>query len=383
MEDVAQFENPYHQQFDEWQFLMATNHSLLLYGFGSKRQLLNDFAQQNLKKEGYVLVLDGFDPIITVDAILDLLVQLFLDDLEPAPLYPSLPGLEDEDSTLVTIHPKDPKTGQIKTVDRRKIRDSVERARAIAQDISKAQAKELVPIYLVLHNLEGLRTRHAQLVLSTLVANSRCQVNNNNNSHASANAIRLVASFDQVDTPAVLWSPQTSANYDWIWKQVHTYRPYTKELVMLARDEIQIRGNQKRKAAGGAAGSKKRQPKFLAQEGGGADRVMEVLKNLATRYTEVMHNLANLQLDAQEQQHHQLQQQGSTKVQWIDSAQLLQQCLNTCTVKSDSQLRTFLEELEDHELVWVQKLGSSSVQVRIPYSDEKLHEILAYQPSKN
>ncbi|CAB9531498.1 of replication complex subunit 2 (Partial), partial [Seminavis robusta] len=208
---VTQAEESCREQFAEWQFLLATNHSLLVYGFGSKRALLTEFAESHLRKEGYVLALDGFDPEITTQGILSLLVNVFLDGLEPSAAQKSLPGMQNEESMEVTKTLRDPVTGTVRHVTRRKIRDPLDRAHAIALAIA---AKGSLLIYLLVHNLEGLKTRLAQQVLSTLVCPS----------------IRLVASFDHVDTPALLWNTQTSAQYRFIWKQVHTYRPYSREL---------------------------------------------------------------------------------------------------------------------------------------------------------
>jgi origin recognition complex subunit 2 len=366
-DEVKEYESAYIDQFDDWQFLLSTNHSLLLYGYGSKTNLLNTFVEEQLSYEGYALILNGFDPEITAEGVLDLIVQMFLDGQEPPPVALPLPGHEDEDVLKIPARRKDPKTGKVKEVTMKKIRDPVERAKAIGRAIAKTQTKELYPIFLVIHNLEGMgfRNRMAQEILANLVAN--CKVK-----HNGINALRLVASIDHVDAPALLWTVSTSAKYGWLWKEVHTYRPYTEELVMLSKDEISTSNSKKRRSS---ATSSKGKHAYMVN-GAGADRVMEVLRNLAARYTEVIQILASLQLDAQESSPNQ-------QIKWIDASLLLQQCLNKCTVKCDSQLRTFLNELEDHELVVMQKQGSTSVMVRIPYSDDKLHEILAYRPFKN
>ena len=53
----------------EWTFLLSTNHSLILYGFGSRRDLLNDFAERELSIHGNVLVMDGYDSDISIGRI--------------------------------------------------------------------------------------------------------------------------------------------------------------------------------------------------------------------------------------------------------------------------------------------------------------------------
>ena len=62
-----------HANVSEWEFLLSTNHSLLFHGFGSKRFLLNEFANE-LKSSGDVLILDGLDPDINISSVLDLIV---------------------------------------------------------------------------------------------------------------------------------------------------------------------------------------------------------------------------------------------------------------------------------------------------------------------
>lgn len=365
LEEAETMEAEYRTRFEEWRFLLSTNHSLMLYGYGSKLKLLSDFAQEELSKEGYALILNGFDCDMNAESILSLIVRLFLDDREPAPISNSLPGYENEDIINIATSVKDKKSGKMKEVIVKKIRDPIERAKAIGRAIAKNQGKELYPIFLVIHNLEGegLRNRLSQEILAALLDN--CMVK-----HCGVNAIRLIASIDHVDAPALLWSVSAMTMFSWIWKEVHTCRPYIDELVMLEKDEFSTSNSKKRRSSAGA----KKQQAFLV-DGEGADRVMEVLRNLATRYTEVIQILATMQLDAQTAS-------PSQQIQWIDAANLLQQCLNKCTVKSDSQLRTFLNELEDHELVIIQKQGSTSVVVRIPYTNEKLYEILAFRPNK-
>jgi origin recognition complex subunit 2 len=368
LDEVPEHEKAYREQFGEWRFLLTTNHSLMCYGFGSKFNLLNDFAQQELSKEGYTMILNGFDPGIKVEAILTLLVDLFLDGNEPPPHLNSIPGYEEEDVIKMDTVKKDKQSGKMKPITVKKARDPMERAKAIARAVAKTQAKELYPIFLVIHNLEGfgLRNRLAQETIASLVAYSKVK-------HCGVNAIRLVASVDHVDAPAMLWNASTMALYSWIWKDVHTYRPYVQELVMLSKEEINTSSSKKRRSSGGAG---KRQQAHLLIDGEGANKVTKVLQNLANRYTEVIQILATLQLEAQAtapKQH----------IHWVDEARLLQQCLNKCTVKSAPQLRTFLNELKDHELVVVQTQGSTSLMVRVPYTEEKLHEILAFRPDKN
>lgn len=58
--EIAKIELKHKTQFKEWAFLLQTNHSLLFYGFGSKRKLLDDFANEELSKGGYVANIQGY-----------------------------------------------------------------------------------------------------------------------------------------------------------------------------------------------------------------------------------------------------------------------------------------------------------------------------------
>jgi origin recognition complex subunit 2 len=329
LDQVVAIEKAFRSSFEEWRFLLSTNHSLLFFGAGSKRNLLNQFCQQELDKEGYALAIDGFDSLVTVEAILDLLVTLFLDGKEPIPMA----SLEDGDHQRVGIS------------NPWKAHELVERAIVVSRALAHAATISLVPIFLVIHNLDGesFRNTLAQESLAALLVNSTVA-----NGVAS---IRLVASVDHVDASALLWNVSTSANFAWIWKEVHTHRPYVEELAMLSDDV------------------RKKTAKLKNQELDHADRALEVLKNLAPRHAEVVQILARLQL-------------GQSQIDgWIDYLDFRGECKTKCAISKDSQLRSFLVELNDHQLI-ISKKDNGTELVRVPYSEAKLHEILAYNRNK-
>jgi origin recognition complex subunit 2 len=327
LDEVVSIENAYKSSFEEWRFLLSTNHSIMFFGAGSKRKLLNQFCEQELDKEGYALAIDGCDSHVTVEAILNLLVTLFLDGKEPIPMASI--AMEDGDHQRVGIS------------NPWKAHELVERAIVVSRALAHEASISLVPIFLVIHNLDGesFRNTLAQESLAALLVNSTVA-----NGVAS---IRLVASVDHVDASALLWNVSTSANFAWIWKEVHTHRPYVEELAMLSDDV------------------RKKTAKLKNQELDHADRALEVLKNLAPRHAEVVQILARLQLG-------QSQTDG-----WIDYLVFRNECKSICAISKDSQLRSFLVELNDHRLI-ISKIEDRAELVRVPYSEAKLHEILAY-----
>jgi hypothetical protein len=139
-----------------------------------------------------------------------------------------------------------------------KAHELVERAITVSRALAQEASISLVPIFLVIHNLDGesFRNTLAQESVAALLVNSTVA-----NGVAS---IRLVASVDHVDVSALLWNVSTSANFAWIWKEVHTHRPYMEELLAMLSDEV-----------------RKKTAKLKNQELDHADRALEVLKNLA------------------------------------------------------------------------------------------------------
>ena len=96
-----------------------------------------------------------------------------------------------------------------------------------------------------------------------------------------------------------------------------------------------------------------------------AARVVEVLKNIAPRHAEVVQILARLQL-------------GQKQGKWVDYAVFLEQCKARYVVSKASQLQPYLMELKDHRLI-TSKTEEGTEYLCIPYNNEKLQEILAYQ----
>jgi Origin recognition complex subunit 2 len=154
-------------------------------------------------------------------------------------------------------------------------------------------------------------------------------------------AIRLVASIDHVDASAALWSSSTAFKFGWFWKEIHTYRPYIRELAMLADEDLSAK-----KAA-------RKQNRATDQ----AARVLEVLKNLAPRYGEVMQVLAKLQLK---------ELKSSSASPWVDYKVFRSECKSGFLIDKESKLRTLQTELTDHRLM-ISKTEGRSEFVSIPY----------------
>ena len=193
--EIEEIESEYKKDFDEWKFLLTTQNALLLYGFGSKRHILESFARNKLEKEGDVLTIDGFDRDVRIESILDLLVDHFLEGEEPQ-------DKEDHDETcrVGVTAPSMIATHEV-----------VQRATRVARSLAVKQNYRRRPLYCVFHNIDGpsLRSRDVQEALASLVAHSTIV-------GTDVNAVRLVASIDHVNASALLWDNRTSANFSWV-----------------------------------------------------------------------------------------------------------------------------------------------------------------------
>lgn len=238
-------EEEHSQHYDDWKFLLCTNHSLLFYGFGSKQNLLNDFWKTTLKSVGDVLVIDAFDRSVALKDVLSLMVSLYLDDKEPL-----------SDSINVPI---------------------AKRAELIGKAISRVQLAKNQPLYLVIHNIDGFRKPDDQHALSVLLSHSNDGVRDKD-----VRTIRLIASVDHVNSSASLWGPETSATIAFTWQKVDTFRPYIEEL---KRGMENLKGRQSKRL------------KSLANVAT-SESIFEILNTIAQKHTEVLKTLVHLQLDS-------------------------------------------------------------------------------------
>ena len=161
----------YHEKFPEWSFYLATKQSILLYGLGSKRELLASFSDF-LGEEGVgdVISLDGYDPSINLSDFLDIFTQLFCNSEN---------------------------VGGASTA---------ERATACARRYAATKTR---PLFLLINNIDGyaMRSHLAQETLANLTYYS---------DKDGAPMIRIAASVDDVSASLYLWKPQIEAMFDWV-----------------------------------------------------------------------------------------------------------------------------------------------------------------------
>ncbi|XP_017026690.1 origin recognition complex subunit 2 [Drosophila kikkawai] len=164
----------YRSYFPKWMCILNEGFNILLYGLGSKRQLLQAFHREVLGKQT-VLVINGFFPSLTLKDVLDSITSEILDaGISPANPHEAVDMIEEEFSLIPETH-----------------------------------------LFLIVHNLDGamLRNVKAQAILSRL---------------ARVPNIHLLASIDHINTP-LLWDQGKLSSFNFSWWDCTTMLPYTDE----------------------------------------------------------------------------------------------------------------------------------------------------------
>ncbi|KAK4520568.1 Serine/threonine-protein phosphatase [Mucor velutinosus] len=175
-DEVAILSEMHKQHFPQWFFELHSGFNLVFYGYGSKRNLLNEFAQSALT-DGPLIVVNGFFPSISIKDIL----------------------LKITAGALGTTG----STGSIQ--------DHVQ----FICDYFASEDRDYESLYIVVHNLDGpnLRNERTQTALSML---------------ANANNIHLVASVDHLNA-GLLWDNVKATRFNWIWHDATTFDDYLVE----------------------------------------------------------------------------------------------------------------------------------------------------------
>jgi origin recognition complex subunit 2 len=310
---------------------MTEGFNLLLYGFGSKRRVLNHFATDYCSKAGYVVVANGFQPDFTIK---DLLTSI-----ENIPRISSL----DVSSTAIESQAK-------------RIYDFF------------AESTQKRRLYIIIHNIDAapLRSAKAKSCLSLLALNPR---------------IHIVASIDHINAPLIWSSSEISARkqevptsgavpsrgFAWLWHDLTTLASYDFELAYADRSSIS------------------------GAHGGGARRKNDasVQNTAAMTETAALHILASVTQKAQKlfvlmgtKQLESIEEAGDTASSDLQQFVIGYDFLFTTSrdnfiASNDTALRSLLGEFRDHSLVVAGQAMSGGGEVLwIPLRKERLANVL-------
>ncbi|PFH46551.1 hypothetical protein AMATHDRAFT_7674 [Amanita thiersii Skay4041] len=341
-------------------FLIELNEgfNLLLYGLGSKRQVLDRFAREYCAKAGHVIIANTFRPDFS-------LKELFL-------AIEGLPGLIDPDSTPST------------TVENH--------AKRIYGAFAKPSQKR--HLYLIIHNIDAapLRSPKAKSCLSHLAMNPR---------------IHIVASIDHINAP-LLWSssecatrkpssngihatetpnedmvdasaplnpnPESaSRGFAWLWHDLTTLEAYDVELAFADRSSI----------SGAHSGSHHRKGDTLMAGLSSGTAMTEtaalhILASVTQKAKKLFSLMGNKQLES-------IQESGTASAGTVDLQQyaigydvLFNAARDNFIATNDTAFRSLLGEFRDHELIVAAQAGAggSGEILWIPMRKERLDNVL-------
>jgi origin recognition complex subunit 2 len=169
VDEIKKLHDAHCEQFAQWKFEINHGYNILLFGYGSKRSLIEAFGREELAEEMSVLVINGYFPNLSLDTILTQILE--------------------------HIAPKVSTTG--------------DKLRLIQTYLSE-------PLALLIHSLDSpvLRLPKNQQILSTLASNKY---------------ITIIASVDHVNAP-LLFDSLKASRYNFLWHDATTFVPLHTEL---------------------------------------------------------------------------------------------------------------------------------------------------------
>ncbi|XP_031275982.1 origin of replication complex subunit 2-like [Pistacia vera] len=190
--EIALLINSYKSLYSKWVFELRCGFGLLMYGFGSKKVLLEDFASTALN-EYSVVVINGYLQSVNIKQVVITLAEVLWDQLK---------------SKRQTACKNLPKAQQ--PFNSRSMDDLL-----AFLDGSKVGENDCF-VCVVIHNIDGpgLRDFETQQCLAQI---------------ASCTHIRLIASIDHVNAPLLWDKKMVHTQFKWCWYHVPTFAPYKFE----------------------------------------------------------------------------------------------------------------------------------------------------------
>ncbi|EPS67399.1 hypothetical protein M569_07376, partial [Genlisea aurea] len=185
----------YKNAYSEWLLILRCGFGLLLYGFGSKKALLEDFASTALTEHS-VIVINGYLQCINLKQVVVAMAETLRDQLKTRRKF--TPG------------------NQTKDHHHQQAFSSLSMNDLISFLHGPQLDNEECFICVVINNIDGpcLRDSDTQQYLARLAACSH---------------VRVVSSIDHINAP-LLWDKKMAySQFNWYWHHVPTFAPYKIE----------------------------------------------------------------------------------------------------------------------------------------------------------
>ncbi|XP_065606433.1 origin recognition complex subunit 2-like isoform X3 [Cyrtonyx montezumae] len=172
--EIKELNQQYESLFSKWMLQLHLGFNIVLYGLGSKHDLLEKFRTSVLQDSVH-LVVNGYFPSITVKSVLNSITEEVLDHIGT-------------------------------------FRSPFDQLEFIMKRFKEDSSLEL---YVLIHNLDSqmLRGERSQQILAQL---------------SSLPSIYLIASIDHINAP-LMWDQAKQSLYNWLWYETTTFSPYVEE----------------------------------------------------------------------------------------------------------------------------------------------------------
>ncbi|XP_021256506.1 origin recognition complex subunit 2 isoform X2 [Numida meleagris] len=172
--EIKELNQQYESLFSKWMLQLHLGFNIVLYGLGSKHDLLEKFRTSMLQDSVH-LVVNGYFPSITVKSVLNSITEEVLDHIGT-------------------------------------FRSPLDQLEFIMKRFKEDSSLEL---YVLIHNLDSqmLRGERSQQILAQL---------------SSLPSIYLIASIDHINAP-LMWDQAKQSLYNWLWYETTTFNPYVEE----------------------------------------------------------------------------------------------------------------------------------------------------------
>lgn len=189
--EVKALMESYRSLYDKWVFELRCGFGLLMYGFGSKKALIEDFAATALVDYS-VIVVNGYLQSVNMKQVLVAVAELFWDQIKS----------------------KRKTTGSLPKVQQPFSSKSVDDLFAFLNEPVVGESDNFVCV--VVHNIDGpgLRDSETQQYLARM---------------ASCSHVRMIASMDHVNAPLLWDKKMVHTQFNWIYHHVPTFAPYKVE----------------------------------------------------------------------------------------------------------------------------------------------------------
>ncbi|THX39700.1 ORC2-domain-containing protein [Aureobasidium pullulans] len=338
--------------FDQWMFELEEGFNICIYGYGSKRHLLLDFADhlhESSDKKPNVIVVNGYSPNISVRDLLTAIAKHGL----PSSMASKLP-LQPQallDALLAYLTTTPPSS----------------------------------PIYLLAHSIDSpfFRKPLFQATISTLAAHPN---------------IRLVASADTPTFP-LLWDISQRSSLRFLFHDATTFAPYTAELDPV--EEVNVLLNRSGRRIGGKDGVAyvlRSLPEnarnlfriLVGEQLALADSAFETHPNSPESDGMLGHSGDDMDIDRgnvtkpKRGRGRPPKKSPAPKVKvhktpsfvGVEYRTLYHKAVEEFVCSSEMSFRTLLKEFHDHELVESRKDGLGVERLAVPFGREDLEDML-------